>query len=166
MEEWPDLENFIIGASLVGVPWAILRESFMRRLFCHMFVVSPQSNFKQLFQNHKEFLKRLLYLHSFVFTGKTPDQMDDIYSRCAGTLPKKEREALLERTLDSANFFGISCLGDFWEQMGMGDREGCHPWLLHIQSLSSSSSSSSRILHHMLDKFSQFLFLGSFLILN
>eukprot|EP00435_Cladocopium_sp_Y103_P039421 s2269_g10.t1 len=90
--EWPDLEELLLGSSLCSVPWSLLREAFVRKL---------------LVQN---FLERLTYILSFFQAGpgKLPIQdMDKKYSRCAGTLPKQEREALVDAAKEGS---GISSM--------------------------------------------------------
>ena len=34
--EWPDLEELLLGASLCSLPWPLLREAFVRKLFVQL----------------------------------------------------------------------------------------------------------------------------------
>jgi hypothetical protein len=98
-KEWPDLEELLIAASLVGIPWALMRESFVRKFLHNLIVLTPRregSAHKQwldhIFHNHKAAFHTILYMFSFFFTSSRPlVDLDSLYTRCAGTLPKSQR---------------------------------------------------------------------------
>ncbi|CAK9026057.1 unnamed protein product [Durusdinium trenchii] len=124
--EWPDLEELLLGSSLCSVPWSLLREAFVRKLVVQLLettTMNPKAPIRQraehLFNQHRNFLERLTYILSFFQAGpgKLPIQeMDKKYSRCAGTLPKEERTALVDAAKEGS---GISSLVDLWAALGM-----------------------------------------------
>ncbi|CAK9028921.1 Sodium/calcium exchanger 1 [Durusdinium trenchii] len=121
--EWPDLEELLLGSSLCSVPWSLLREAFVRKLVVQLLettTMNPKAPIRQraehLFNQHRNFLERLTYILSFFQAGpgKLPIQeMDKKYSRCAGTLPKEERTALVDAAKEGS---GISSLDLFKRQ--------------------------------------------------
>jgi len=124
--EWPDLEELLLGSSLCSVPWSLLREAFVRKLVVQL-LESTTTNAKapmrqraeHIFNQHRNFLERLTYILSFFQAGpgKLPIQdMDKKYSRCAGTLPKQERDALVDAAKEGS---GIASLVDLWSALGM-----------------------------------------------
>ncbi|CAJ1460360.1 unnamed protein product [Effrenium voratum] len=124
--DWPDLEELLLGSSLCSVPWSLLREAFVRKLCVQLAETTTMSNkapmsqrAEHLFNQNRGLLERLCYILSFFRAGpgKLPVQeMDKKYSRCAGTLPKAERDALVEAAKEGA---GISSLPDLWAALGM-----------------------------------------------
>jgi len=101
-KEWSDLEELIIAASLVGIPWSIIREAYVRSLLLKMMEVAEVkavniSNLSHLFQKSEGLVRRILLELSFFVGGRSLSELDNIYTRCAGTLPKEEREKKLKK---------------------------------------------------------------------
>ena len=130
--EWPDLEELLLGASLCAVPWSLLREAFVRRLFVHLLSITKMSakapirqRAEHLFTQNRALLERLSYILAFFQAGPgklSVQEMDKKYSRCAGTLPKAERADLVEAAREG----GLGSLSDLWAALGMqrgGDEE-------------------------------------------
>ena len=130
--EWPDLEELLLGASLCAVPWSLLREAFVRRLFVHLLSITKMSakapirqRAEHLFTQNRALLERLSYILAFFQAGPgklSVQEMDKKYSRCAGSLPKAERAALVEAAREG----GLGSLSDLWAALGMqrgGDEE-------------------------------------------
>mmetsp|Transcript_27415 Transcript_27415/g.64035 ORF Transcript_27415/g.64035 Transcript_27415/m.64035 type:complete len:1045 (-) Transcript_27415:184-3318(-) len=124
---WPDLEELLLGASLCAVPWSLLREAFVRKLFVQLLESTTKTSAKahmrqkaeHLFTQNRVLLERLTYILTFFQAGpgKLPVQeMDKKYCRCAGSLPKSEREALVEAAKEGS---GIASLVDLWTVLGM-----------------------------------------------
>lgn len=128
--EWPDLEELLLGASLCSLPWPLLREAFVRKLFASLQKNTTQMSAKasirqrseHLFSQNRLFLERLAYIMAFFQTGpgKLPVlQMDQKYTRCAGTIPKSERDALVAAAQEGS---GASSLIELWGVLGMRRR--------------------------------------------
>lgn len=124
--DWPDLEELLLGSSLCSVPWSLLREAFVRKLLVQL-LESTTTNAKapmrqrceHIFNQHRNFLERLTYILSFFQAGPGKlaiQDMDKKYSRCAGTLPKQEREALIDAAKEGS---GIGSMLDLWQALGM-----------------------------------------------
>jgi len=125
--EWPDLEELLLGASLCSMPWPLLREAFVRKLFVELLSSTTQMNSKapirqrteHLFSQNLALLARLTYIIAFFTSGpgRLPVQeMDKKYSRCAGSLPKVERDALV---MAAGTGSGVSSLVELWGVLGM-----------------------------------------------
>lgn len=124
--QWPDLEELLLGASLCSVPWPLLREAFVRKLFVQLLQCTTQMSGKtpmrqqaeHLFSQNLGLLNRLAYILAFFQAGpgRLPVQeMDAKYARCAGTLPCAEREALVI----AAESSGVGSLLELWAVLGM-----------------------------------------------
>jgi hypothetical protein len=77
---------------------------------------------EHLFSQNRLFLERLAYIMAFFQTGpgKLPVlQMDKKYTRCAGTIPKSERDALVAAAQEGS---GVSSLIELWGVLGMRRR--------------------------------------------
>lgn len=125
--EWPDLEELLLGASLCSLPWPLLREAFVRKLFVQLLNCTTQMSSKasirqraeHLFSQNRALLERLTYIMAFFRTGpgRLPvQQMDKKYSRCAGSVPKVERDALVEAANEGSS---VSSLLELWGTLGM-----------------------------------------------
>jgi hypothetical protein len=75
--QW-DLEELLVGASLVGIPWTLLRESFMRKLLVTLYrnaniqkKVSASERLKRMFEleENKLLIERILYEFSFLISS-------------------------------------------------------------------------------------------------
>jgi hypothetical protein len=122
---FPDIEEVLIAASLVGIPWNLIREAFMRRLIASLMmnagVMSSTSQMhdriRHCFHQNKQTIHRILYEFSFfVATGQSLFELDRKYARCAGTLPKAERQHMKESALAVKD---IDSFEKFWIAMGM-----------------------------------------------
>lgn len=152
--EWPDLEELLLGASLCSLPWPLLREAFVRKLFVHLLSSTTQMGAKastrqrldHLFTQNQALLERLTYIMAFFQTGpgRLPvTEMDAKYSRCAGTVPKAERDALIAAANDDA---GASSFLELWGTLGMrratdGDEEAAahvEQFLAYVQDCEAS----------------------------
>lgn len=129
--EWPHdgngLLEFLIGASIVGVPWRLVREPFVRALFTQLVRSMPKMKWdskdrsrlmRSLFEKNKNYLERVLFVHSFFSAGRPVGELDRLYGRCAGTLPRREREAMKARAAAVTKHAGS--LEDVWVCLGMG----------------------------------------------
>jgi hypothetical protein len=125
--EWPDLEELLLGASLCSLPWPLLREAFVRKLLASLLTNTTQMSAKasirqrseHLFLHNRSFLERLAYIMAFFQTGpgKLPVlQMDVKYTRCAGSIPRSERDALVAAAQEGS---GVSSLVELWGVLGM-----------------------------------------------
>jgi len=125
--EWPDLEELLLGSSLCSLPWPLLREAFVRKLFVQLLhsttLMSSKASIRQraehLFSQNRPLLERLTYILAFFETGpgRLPvHEMDKKYSRCAGTVPEEERNALVAAANEGA---GVSSLVELWAVLGM-----------------------------------------------
>jgi len=141
--EWPDLEELLLGASLCAFPWPLLREAFVRKLFVQLLRDTTQMSTKapirqraeHLFTQNRALLERLVYIIRFFRAGpgKLPvREMDQKYTRCAGTVPKAERDALVCAAGEGT---GVESLTDLWQILGMESRLGAdeHEILSHIE---------------------------------
>jgi hypothetical protein len=129
--QWPDLEELLLGASLCSLPWPLLREAFVRKLFVQLLRSTTQMSSKtpirqraeHLFSQNRLLLERVTYILTFFQTGpgRLPVQlMDKKYSRCAGSIPRAERDALVSAANEGA---GISSLVELWTVLGMRGRD-------------------------------------------
>jgi hypothetical protein len=145
VKEWPDLEELLIAASLAGIPWPMLREAFVRRLISalatHAGIMAEtqdiSARIRHMFNQSKGTIHRILYEFSFfvgsycsyrssvlVFAyacclssaGSSLWEIDRKYSRCAGTLPKEERDRMRETAMAVKD---IDTFEKFWVAMGM-----------------------------------------------
>jgi hypothetical protein len=125
--EWPELEELLLGASLCAFPWPLLREAFVRKLFFQLLEgttsMSSKASMKQraghLFTQNKALLERLAYIVTFFHAGpgKLPvQQMDRVYMRCAGIVPKAERDAMVAAAAEGT---GVGSLVELWITLGM-----------------------------------------------
>eukprot|EP01111_Echinosteliopsis_oligospora_P011599 TRINITY_DN3866_c0_g1_i1.p1 TRINITY_DN3866_c0_g1~~TRINITY_DN3866_c0_g1_i1.p1 ORF type:complete len:774 (-),score=200.90 TRINITY_DN3866_c0_g1_i1:402-2723(-) len=123
-EEWPSLESVLVGASLVGIPWPMMRESFVKKL---MFVMMNQAKshgtlkqrISHIFYQNQELIHRILYEIGFFFNNsKSLIETDRAYSRCAGSLPKSERDNIKKMISDVEK---ITKLEEVWIALGMSD---------------------------------------------
>jgi len=126
-QEWPDLEELLLGASLCSLPWPLLREAFVRKLFAQLLNSTTQMSAKasirqradHMFTQNRALLERLTYIMAFFQTGpgRLPVQeMDKKYSRCAGTVPKAERDLLVLAANEGS---GVGSLVQLWGVLGM-----------------------------------------------
>ena len=129
-KEWPHdgngLPEFLIGASLVGVPWHLIREPFMRALFTQLMrsirkpTWDPSDRARRLqclFQSQNGYLHQILFVHSFFGTGRSVGELDRLYGRCAGTLPRSERDTIKARVTKLRK--EVKSLEALWVHMGM-----------------------------------------------
>lgn len=122
--QWPDLEELLLGASLVGIPWGLLREAFVRRIFVYLIEnsskirdgVSIRQRLRHYFEQNQRFIRCVLYELSFFLASKPLLTQDRIYSRCAGSLPKRDREDMKRGAL-AVN--GVDSLEKVWILLGM-----------------------------------------------
>jgi hypothetical protein len=125
--EWPDLEELLLGASLCSLPWPLLREAFVRKLLVQLLEGTAQMNAKatgrqraeHIFSQNHALLERLAFIMAFFQAGpgKLPVQaMDRKYVRCAGTLPKAERDALVLAAKEDAS---VASFVELWGILGM-----------------------------------------------
>merc|ERR1712072_614124 len=71
--EWPDLEELLLGASLCSLPWPLLREAFVRKLFVQLLNSTTQMSAKapirqraeHMFSQNRPLLERLTYILAF-----------------------------------------------------------------------------------------------------
>jgi hypothetical protein len=126
-EEWSSIEDLFIAASLVGISWATLREPFVRKLFAVMIKAAglrenatPKQWADHLFHQNKQLIYRILYEFSFFFTSSNRNiaEQDRAYSRCAGSIPKSQRDAMKAMVMDVEK---LSTIQEFWLTMGMDD---------------------------------------------
>lgn len=128
---WPDLEELLLGASLCALPWPLLREAYVRKLLVQLLKcttpmgtkASARQRAEHLFGQNRALLERLVYILAFFQAGpgKLPvQQMDRKYSRCAGSVPKDERDALVAAAEEGS---GASSLLELWSALGM--RRAC-----------------------------------------
>jgi len=126
--EWPDLEELLLGASLCSMPWPLLREAFVRKLFVLLLggttrmgaAATARQRAEHLLSQNRSLLGRLAYILAFFEAGpgKLPvGEMDLKYSRCAGTLPKADREALVAAATERA---GAGSLVELWATLACG----------------------------------------------
>jgi Zinc finger, C3HC4 type (RING finger) len=121
--EWPDLEELLIAASLVGVPWALLREAFMRKLMGTLVLsgASMRDNanaverMRHIFNQNRTRIHRILYCFSFFVASRPLRELDRAYSRCAGSLPAADRARMKEMALAVRD---IDSLESFWRTLG------------------------------------------------
>lgn len=112
-------EEAMLAASLVSVPFGILRDVVVRRVLLDMSGAADASCAKLLKQN-QEMLSRIAFVHSFFEAGPGRLKVKDLevkYTRCAGTLPKAEREQLLATVKHTA----VESCEDWWRTMGMNN---------------------------------------------
>eukprot|EP00411_Alexandrium_monilatum_P110235 CAMPEP_0175709198 /NCGR_PEP_ID=MMETSP0097-20121207/39449_1 /TAXON_ID=311494 /ORGANISM="Alexandrium monilatum, Strain CCMP3105" /LENGTH=1037 /DNA_ID=CAMNT_0017016591 /DNA_START=8 /DNA_END=3121 /DNA_ORIENTATION=+ len=125
--QWPDLEELLLGASLCSFPWALLREAFVRKLVAQLLRETTQMSAKapirqraeHLFTQNRALLERLAYILAFFRAGpgKLPvREMDRKYMRCAGTVPRAERDALVAAAAEGT---GVGSLVELWRSLGM-----------------------------------------------
>lgn len=125
--QWPDLEELLLGASLCALPWPLLREAFVRKLVAQLLKTTTQMNHKapirqraeHLFSQNKGLLERLAYILGFFQAGPgklSVQEMDKKYARCAGTVPKAERDALVSAANEGV---GAGSLVELWGTLGM-----------------------------------------------
>jgi len=124
---WPDLEELLLGASLCAFPWPLLREAFARKLVAQLLRGTTQMSAKapirqraeHLFTQNRALLERLAYIMAFFSAGpgKLPVKaMNEKYLRCAGTVPKPERDGLVRAAAEGA---GVGSLAELWRTLGM-----------------------------------------------
>merc|ERR1712232_149340 len=110
-------EEAMLAASLVSVPFAIMREAVVRRVLFDM-QGSADSNCAKLLRQNQEMLSRIAFVHSFFEAGPGRLKVKDLeekYTRCAGSLPKAEREELIAAVKHTA----VESCEDWWRSMGM-----------------------------------------------
>eukprot|EP01129_Flabellula_baltica_P009257 TRINITY_DN3751_c0_g1_i2.p1 TRINITY_DN3751_c0_g1~~TRINITY_DN3751_c0_g1_i2.p1 ORF type:complete len:665 (+),score=130.32 TRINITY_DN3751_c0_g1_i2:110-2104(+) len=115
-ENWPDLEKLLIASSLVGIPWPVLREAFLRKLFYNMITESNTVRITSLYQQHSGLINNIMYELCFMLPGRSLRDLEKKYSRCAGSLPFEERETIKRSFLD----VNVTSLQSFWLSVGMG----------------------------------------------
>jgi hypothetical protein len=128
-------EEVMLAASLVSVPFALLREAIVRRVL-HDMQGAANANMAVLLKQNREFLERLTFVQSFFEAGPGRLKLQDLerkYTRCAGTLPKTEREALIKAVLEAS----VDSCEDWWRLSGMdnifADDETCRTHLLDLR---------------------------------
>jgi len=122
-DEW-QLEEILIGASLVGIPWSILREAFLRKLLVTLIrtnnlkdgVPIDANKLTHIFHTGKTLIQIILYQFCFFGTGTNISELDKIYERCAGTLPHKDR-VKIKQSIDLVD--KIDSIQKFWVTLGM-----------------------------------------------
>lgn len=110
-------EEAMLAASLVSVPFTIMREPLVRRVLLDM-SGGAEANCMKLLKQNQEMLSRITFVHSFFEAGPGRLKVKDLeakYTRCAGSLPKAEREQLMGAVKQSAT---ESC-EDWWRTMGL-----------------------------------------------
>jgi 2'-5' RNA ligase len=122
---WPDIEEVLIAASLVGIDFSYIREAFTRKLVYTLLRNTSQmsanaemhNRIRHMFNQNKAFIHRVLYEMSFfVAGGRNLFELDRVYTRCAGSLPRAERDRIRETVEEVRN---VNSLEDFWRIMGM-----------------------------------------------
>mmetsp|Transcript_99677 Transcript_99677/g.228746 ORF Transcript_99677/g.228746 Transcript_99677/m.228746 type:complete len:842 (+) Transcript_99677:3-2528(+) len=128
-------EEVMLAASLVSVPFPMLREALVRRVLADLHCTGAETCDNLWHQNRPQ-LERLAFVQSFFDAGpgkKPVHELERQYTRCAGTLPRAERAAILEALLES----DVETLEDWWRVVGMdgvftGD-EACATHLLAMR---------------------------------
>ena len=123
LEEWNNLEELLIASCLVGVPWSVLREAFVRRLFIQ-FVESVKTGgslsskqfLAHIFTHNQLVVSNLLFIFCFLVGGRSIAELDRTYDRCCGTLPRAERETMKEQIQQVDK---INTMEKFWVSLGM-----------------------------------------------
>lgn len=128
-------EEVMLAASLVSVPFSLLREPLVRRVLHDMQGAAGTST-KVLLKQNREVLERLTFVQAFFEGG--PGRLGVIeleakYTRCAGTLPKAERDQLLVAVREAQ----IDSCEDWWRSTGMDgifvDDEQCAANMLTLR---------------------------------
>eukprot|EP01012_Entosiphon_sulcatum_P044184 TRINITY_DN5875_c0_g1_i1.p1 TRINITY_DN5875_c0_g1~~TRINITY_DN5875_c0_g1_i1.p1 ORF type:complete len:798 (-),score=131.19 TRINITY_DN5875_c0_g1_i1:17-2410(-) len=120
--EWPDVEHVLILSNLVGIPWTVMREAVLRRIFATFLqqtrATGPIKQRLQHWWRQNTFtLQCVLYEFCFLCTGDRPLMaLDHMYTRCAGSLPERERTRLKQRVLAVQE---INSLDKMWLHLGM-----------------------------------------------
>ena len=101
IKNWSDIEELLVAAYLVNIPWNVLRESYIVCLM-KQFINSTENmnnsassvdKIRHIFNQNKTKIHRILLIWSFQGTNsRSISELDKCYSRCWGTLPKFERE--------------------------------------------------------------------------
>lgn len=107
----------MLAASLVSVPFSLLREPLVRRVLSDM-QGAPSASVAVLLKQNREMLERLTFVQSFFEGGPGKlgvKELEKKYTRCAGTLPRSEREQLLGAVREA---YVESC-EDWWRMTGM-----------------------------------------------
>eukprot|EP00929_Paragymnodinium_shiwhaense_P034686 TRINITY_DN18841_c0_g1_i1.p1 TRINITY_DN18841_c0_g1~~TRINITY_DN18841_c0_g1_i1.p1 ORF type:complete len:859 (-),score=249.04 TRINITY_DN18841_c0_g1_i1:494-3070(-) len=110
-------EEAMLAASLVSVPFALMREAMVRRVLADM-QGAADANCEKLLKQNQEMLSRIAFVHSFFEAGPgrlKVKELEEKYTRCAGTLPKAEREQLMGAVKHTA----VESCEDWWRSMGM-----------------------------------------------
>jgi len=110
-------EEVMLAASLVSVPFPMLREALVRRVLADLHCTGAETCDNLWHQNRPQ-LERLAFVQSFFDAGpgkKPLRELERQYTRCAGTLPRAERAAILEALLESE----VETLQDWWRVAGM-----------------------------------------------
>mmetsp|Transcript_116529 Transcript_116529/g.324760 ORF Transcript_116529/g.324760 Transcript_116529/m.324760 type:complete len:859 (-) Transcript_116529:101-2677(-) len=110
-------EEAMLAASLVSVPFSVLREPLVRRVLADM-QGGADASCAVLLKQNREVLERLSFVQSFFEAGPgrlTVRDLEAKYTRCAGTLPKQEREQLLKAVREA----GVESCEDWWRIAGM-----------------------------------------------
>ncbi len=83
----------------MGIPWSVLRESFVRKFLVECMRNAPKlragapfkQKLKHWFLHNNAFIRCVLYELSFFLAAKPLLEQDRVYTRCAGSLPRVER---------------------------------------------------------------------------
>lgn len=123
LTSFDDLIHVLITASLVGVPWSMLRYAFVLRLFAQMIAATPagsgmaiRARLAHYFRGSHAFLLRLMQVFSFFVGGRSLVELDQVYERCMGSLPPREMKEMKERM---ARVDDVDGLEKLWVALGM-----------------------------------------------
>eukprot|EP00455_Lapot_gusevi_P038904 TRINITY_DN4359_c0_g1_i1.p1 TRINITY_DN4359_c0_g1~~TRINITY_DN4359_c0_g1_i1.p1 ORF type:complete len:653 (-),score=213.79 TRINITY_DN4359_c0_g1_i1:29-1987(-) len=122
--EWPDVEEVLIAASLVGINWPTIREAFFRKLLWNLLETTSgmregapiHERLRHLFNQNRSRLYRVLYELSFFISDISLYEMDRMYTRCAGTVPLAQRSRMRSMAMAVRD---VDSFDKFWVAMGM-----------------------------------------------
>lgn len=117
----------------------MLRESFVRKFLHNLIVLTPRKEgphklwldricflfahnlfsmiTEDIFHNHKPAFHTILYEFSFFFTASRPlVEMERMYARCAGSVPKTQRDAMKQMVHSVSE---VNSFQEAWLRLGM-----------------------------------------------
>jgi len=120
---WPIIEEVLVAASLVNINWSVIREAIVRRLFVEF--INSASNMREnapiherirhIYNQNTKRIQKILAILSF-HTSKPLYELDEIYERCGGLLPKSMRDKM---KLGITEIKNVNSLEEFWTAIGM-----------------------------------------------
>lgn len=128
-KDWESLEELLITASLVNIPWSILRESFIIKYIDKIFNnlgdmrhdASITKKINHVFHQNKKSIIIVLLLISLneVSVKRSLIELDKIYNKLWGSLPKNEKAEIRQQAQRIAK--DLKSFADFWRMVGMCD---------------------------------------------